>query len=180
MTSGRGGGSSCSCAGLKSKLTGYGRWRGPRSAGEADTPRLLGRPSHQMQNRVRLLLPFFLLSMTLSTSAQDLQRGLRNYQDIMAGQKQLDQLAPQEQQEVLTVHLRVKGAQSKAGKSPECHDARERAESAASELADRARQLRNCAESQNYGEPCSSEFRRVRNAHRDYESAVSSVRSHCN
>ena len=133
-----------------------------------------------MQTRARLLLPLILLCQTLLASAQDLQRGLRNYQEIMAGRKKLDQLTPQEQQEVLIIFRQVKAAQNKTGKSSECRDAQERAESAASELSDRSRKLRNCAESQDYSEDCSSEFRRVRNAHSDYESAVSSVRSECN
>jgi hypothetical protein len=38
----------------------------------------------------------------------DLQRGVRNYQDIISGRKKLDQLTPQEQQEVLAVHRRIK------------------------------------------------------------------------
>lgn len=98
----------------------------------------------------------------------------------MAGRKKLDQLMPQEQQEVLIIFRRLKAAQNKTGKSSGCRDAQERVESAASELADRSRKLRNCAESQDYSEDCGSEFRRVRNAHSDYENAVSSVRSECN
>ena len=133
-----------------------------------------------MQTRARLLLPLILLCQTIPARAQDLQRGLWNYEAIMAGRKKLDQFTPQEQQEVLIIFRRVKAAQNKTGKSSGCRDAQERAESAASELADRSRKLRNCAESQDYSEDCSSEFRRVRNAHSDYESAVSSVRSECN
>ena len=133
-----------------------------------------------MQTRARLLLPLILLCQTVPATAQDLQRGLRNYQEIITGRKKLDQLTPQEQQEVLIIFRRVKAAQNKTGKSSECRDAQEQAESAASELADRSKKFRNCAESQDYSEDCSSEFRRVRNAHSDYESAVSSVRSECN
>ena len=135
---------------------------------------------HQMQNRHRLLLPLLPLVLTFKATAQDMQRGLRNYQEVMAGRKKLDQLSAQEQQEVLIVFRRVKGTQNKTGKSSQCRDAQERAESAASELADRAKRLRSCAESQDYSEDCSSEFRRVRGAHSDYESAVSSVGSECN
>ena len=133
-----------------------------------------------MQYRLRLFLPLLLLGQAFNAVAQDLQRGFRNYQEIIAGRKKLDQLSPQEQQEVLIVFRRVKAAQNKTGKSSACRDAQERAESAASELADRARRLRNCAESQDYSEDCSSEFRRVRSSHSDYESAVSSVQSECN
>ena len=128
-----------------------------------------------MQCRVRVLLPLLLVAVAQQATAQDLQRGLRNYQEIMAGRKKLDQLSPQEQQEVLIIFRRVRAAQNRAGRSSACRDAQERAESAASELADRARKLRNCAEAQDYSDDCSSEFRRVRSAHSDYESAVSSV-----
>ena len=133
-----------------------------------------------MQSRLRILLPLLLFAVAPQATAQDLQRGLRNYQEIMAGRKKLDQLSPQEQQEVLIIFRRVRAAQNRSGKSSACRDAQERAESAASELADRARKLRNCAEAQDYSEDCSSEFRRVRSAHSDYESAVSSIQSECN
>ena len=138
------------------------------------------RSASKMQLRFRIVLPLLLLSLAKQAVAQDLQRGFRNYQEIMAGRKKLDQLSPQEQQEVLIVFRTVKAAQNKTGKSSACRDAQGRAESAASELADRSRRLRNCAESQDYSEDCSSEFRRVRSAHSDYESAVSSVQSDCN
>jgi hypothetical protein len=133
-----------------------------------------------MQLRLRVLLPILLLTVMVRSVAQDLQRGLRNYQEIMAGRKKLDQLSPLEQQEVLIVFRRVKAAQNRTGKSSACRDAQERAESAASELADRAKRLRNCAESQDYNDDCSSEFRRAKSAHSDYEDAVSSVQSECN
>ncbi|MFZ3084418.1 hypothetical protein [Rhodoferax ferrireducens] len=111
--------------------------------------------------------------------AQDIQRGLRNYQEIMSGKKKLEQLPPQERQEVLIVYRRIK-TQSSSGKSEECRDSLSQAESAASELADYARKLRNCAEAQDFGDDCSTEFRRVKDAHSDYEDAVSSVSGDCN
>lgn len=111
--------------------------------------------------------------------AQDLQRGLRNYQEILGGKKKLEQLSPQEQQEVLIIHRRVQARRSQSEGSSECRSAKARAESAASELGDYARRLRNCAEAQDYSDDCSSEFTRVRNAHSDYEDAVSSVTSNC-
>ncbi|MGB8600550.1 MAG: hypothetical protein WCD07_07535 [Burkholderiales bacterium] len=111
--------------------------------------------------------------------AQDVQRGLRNYEDVMAGKKRLEQLTPQERQEVLTVYRRVKN-QSNSGKSDECRNSLSQAESTASDLADYSRKLRNCAESLDFGNDCSSEFRRVKNAHSDYEDAVSSISSKCN
>ena len=111
--------------------------------------------------------------------AQDIQRGLRNYQDIITGKKTFDQLSPQEKQEVIIIHRRIKSQKNEDDKSPECRDALDRAGSAASELADYALRLRNCAEAQDFTDDCETEFRRVRNAHSDYEDAVSAVSSYC-
>jgi hypothetical protein len=109
----------------------------------------------------------------------DQQRGLRNYQDVMGGRKKLEQLSPQERQEVLVIFRRIK-SKSDDGKTSECKDARDRAATAAVELADRSRKLRSCAEAEDYSEDCSTEFRRVKNVYSDYEDAVSTVRSYCN
>jgi hypothetical protein len=112
--------------------------------------------------------------------AQDLQRGLRNYRDILAGRKTLEQLSTQEREEVLIIFRRLRSREAESGRSSDCRDARSRAESAASELAGYARRLQRCAEGQDFTDDCSSEFRRVKNAYSDYESAVSEVSSYCN
>jgi hypothetical protein len=132
-----------------------------------------------MNYRHRVAILLAILACALGASAQDLQRGFRNYHEIVGGRKKLEQLTPQEQQEVLLVARRLRAAQSKSGKSSACRDAIERAESTSSELADRARKLRNCAEAQDFSDDCDTELRRVRSAHSDYEDAVSSVRSEC-
>jgi len=111
---------------------------------------------------------------------QDLQRGLKNYQEILGGKKKFDLLTPEEQREVLLIHRRRERVRIDGGAgSSDCADAKIRADSAASELANYARRLRNCAETQDFSDDCSSEFRRVRNAHSEYESAVSSFGSAC-
>lgn len=136
----------------------------------------------KMKNRVRTLIALifaFGVLAYLPAHSQDLQRGLKNYQEIMRGTKNLDQLSPQEKQEVIIIYQQLNTWRSGNDKSPDCQDALSRAESSASELADYARRLRNCAESQNYNDDCSSEFRRVKNSYSDYESAVSSVGSYC-
>ena len=61
----------------------------------------------------------------------------------------------------------------------ECEDARDDAESSASDLAYASRQLQHCAEDEDFSDDCSSEFYRVRSAHSDYESDVSDVSSYC-
>lgn len=108
----------------------------------------------------------------------DLQRGLRNYQDIIAGKKKLDQLSALERQEVLQVARRMKSSR-RSEKSRECREALERAEEAAQELASSTRALLNCVESEDFEDDCSSEFSRVRSDHDDYEDAVSDVQSYC-
>ena len=118
------------------------------------------------------------LSFAPCAQSQDLQRGLRNYQEVIAGRKKIEQLSVEEKREVLIIFRRVK-ARSNAGKSSECRDAQSRAESAASDLADQARRLKSCAESEDYSEDCSSEFRRTKNAHSEYEDAVSAVNGSC-
>jgi hypothetical protein len=115
-----------------------------------------------------------------SALSQGDQRGARNYQEILAGRKKLEQLSRQEQLEVIQIHKRMQAARAGGGQSPECRQAREEATNAASELADYARKLRSCAEAQDFSDDCDSEFRRVKSAYDDYESAVSSVSSSCN
>lgn len=109
----------------------------------------------------------------------DLQRGLRNYREVIAGKKKLDQLSAQERQEVLQVARRMKSSR-RSGKSRECRDALQRAEDAAQELASSTRSLLDCVESEDFEDDCSSEFTRVRSDHDDYEDAVSDVQIYCN
>jgi hypothetical protein len=108
----------------------------------------------------------------------DYKRGMQNYQAVVAGQKRLEDLSQAEQREVIAIAQVVRARRS-SDDSEECSEARTRAERAASELADYARRLRTCAESSDYSNDCSTEFRRVKNAQYDYESAVSSVSSDC-
>jgi hypothetical protein len=134
-----------------------------------------------IQEAMRILLVAAVLAgliMPPHALAQDIQRGYRNYQEILRGTKKLEQLTPQERSEVLLVHRRIK-ARSESGSSSECREARDRARSAAQELADYSRRLRNCAEGEDFSDDCSMEFRRVRDAHSDYESATSDVSSYC-
>ena len=52
---------------------------------------------------LHLITVALLISFAASASA-DLQRGIRNYQEIMAGRKKVEQLSREELQEVLAVH----------------------------------------------------------------------------
>lgn len=108
----------------------------------------------------------------------DYQRALRNLQAIQAGKKKLDQLPPHEQ---IEVHLLVRYlSRPKApNSSPACRDAWDRASSAADDVSSYANRLKKCVDAGDYTEDCSNEFRRVKNAHSDYESASSDVESYC-
>ena len=61
----------------------------------------------------------------------------------------------------------------------DCAEARDRATSAASDLSDYARRLQRCADYADFSDDCSTEFRRVRYAHSEYESAASDVSMYC-
>jgi hypothetical protein len=110
---------------------------------------------------------------------QDLKRGLQNYRAIMSGQKKFEQLSPDERKEVLIILRAMQSRTRSEGKSPECRDALDRAESAASDLEHYTKRLGTCAANRDFDDDCSTEYRRVRNAHSDYESAVSDVQSYC-
>lgn len=127
----------------------------------------------------RRWLPLLLLTVATGAICQDLQRGLKNYQEIMGGRRKLEQLSPQERSEVIQVHRHIQAQRGDNNASSACRDSRSRATNAASELADYSRRLRSCAESVDFSDDCSSEFRRVRGAHDEYESAVTDVGSNC-
>jgi hypothetical protein len=132
--------------------------------------------------RLRYHLAVILLAVSLSgpviAQTIDFDRGLRNYKAVLNGGKQLDDLSEAEKQEVFAVARIMQSRTSDSG-SEECVEAQERAGAAAAELANYARRLRNCAESNNFSDDCSTEFSRVRNAHSEYESAVAEVGSYC-
>lgn len=64
-----------------------------------------------MRSILKFLIIAFVVAFTGGSHA-DTQRGIRNYQAIMAGQKKVEQLSPQELQEVLAIH---KAVESQAG-----------------------------------------------------------------
>lgn len=110
---------------------------------------------------------------------QDLARGARNYQLVLTGKIKLESLTAEQQREVLIVHKRAQSKRIASSGSRDCREARTAAKSAAEELADYARKLRNCAEADDLTDDCDFEFRRTKSAHEDYEEAVSKVASEC-
>jgi len=69
-----------------------------------------------MKSVVAALLGATLL-LTPPFAAADVQRGIRNYQEIMADRKTIEQLTPTEFQEVLAVHRAVEKQQGGGGAS---------------------------------------------------------------
>ena len=61
----------------------------------------------------------------------------------------------------------------------ECRDAIERYNSAVDEISSRLRRYARCVSDSQGLDDCSSEFRRLRSAHADFESAVSDHQREC-
>jgi TolA-binding protein len=120
-----------------------------------------------------------LLPLMGTASAQQSSRALQNYRSILSGQKKIEQLSADERKEVLAIMRVMQSLARSSGKSPMCRDAIEQAESAADDLESAAGRLRSCAANRDFDDDCSSEYSRVRNAHDDYESAVSDIQSYC-
>lgn len=106
------------------------------------------------------------------------QRAIQNYQAVQSGAKRLDQLTPQERAEVSAV-ARATAPPRPPKNTSECRRAWESASSAASDVSDYAQRLKRCVESGDFSDDCSTEYRRVKNAHSEYEDAVSQVGYSC-
>lgn len=136
--------------------------------------KLQSRPSRFVARAMMVIL--FLVS--IPAAAQDIQRGLSNYQAIVNGQKKLESLSAEEQHEVILVYRATKDAHDDTG-STECRTARDEAHSAADEGLGYTKRYMQCLSEVDLTEDCSSEFRRAKNAQDDYQNAVLSVQSEC-
>ncbi|MFX0115215.1 MAG: hypothetical protein ACFFB3_11770 [Candidatus Hodarchaeota archaeon] len=87
-------------------------------------------------------------------------------------------MSPEERRQVIIMH-RLLSSSSDEGEAEECREAKERARSAADELAYYAKRLKGCAENYDFSDDCYTEYRRTKNAFDEYESAVSEVSSEC-
>lgn len=130
-----------------------------------------------MKIAIAAALSFAFISASPAAAQADLQRGLRNYQAILKGNKKLDDLSQQEKMEVYRVYraLRKIGV----GDSTECSEAKETAKSKSEDLEDSSKKLSACADQDDHRDDCSSEFSRVKSAYSDYEEAVSRLRDAC-
>jgi hypothetical protein len=115
----------------------------------------------------------------LAQSTDYVTRAFRVYQDVMSGRRDLKSRSPEEVSMVLFVARILKESSSSESDRPECRDARGRARSAAEDVVSHSGRLTSCVESSSLTDDCSSEFRKLKNAHGDYESAVSAVNSYC-
>ena len=101
------------------------------------------------------------------------------YQQVLSGQNKIENLTPEQQRMVIAIHNALSRS-SCDGCSEECRDAKEQAESYRSDLESYTKRLYRCVEGNDLTDDCYSEFRRVKSAHSDFESAVSNVSSYCN
>ena len=108
----------------------------------------------------------------------DSNESFRLYQQVMSGQRKLESLSPEQQRQVIRIHG-IMSRSSCDGCSDECRDARDQAESYRDDLERSTKRLYTCAEESNLTDDCYSEFRRVKSAHSDFESAVSDVGDYC-
>lgn len=138
----------------------------------------------RMLKSVQLIVAIGTLTLTPVASSvgqapqMNVERGIANYRAVQSGAKRFDQLTPQERSEVAAVARALSRARAPRETS-ECRDAWDRASSAADEVASGAIRLKSCVETGDFRDECYSAFRRVKNAHSDYESAVSDVNSYC-
>lgn len=135
----------------------------------------------------RLFFLTLALALTLPTTGYhsdvwaqslDSKKAFEMYRRVMEGELKFEDLTADEQRTILDVH-RILRNTAPSDASEVCSDAHDRASSASDDLSSAAGRLKSCAESRNFDDDCSSEMRRARNAHSDYESAVSDVSSEC-
>lgn len=124
------------------------------------------------------IAPLPLPYMAAAQQSFSYQRAMQNFQAIQSGKKRLESLSQAERAE-LEILVRILSRSRAPKNSSDCRDAWDRAGSAADDLAAYAGRLKRCAEARDFRDDCDTEFRRVRNAHDDYESASSNVRSYC-
>lgn len=121
---------------------------------------------------------FFLLTNLISFSAIGNESFIL-YKQVISGKRTLDSLTPQQRQQVIEIHTAI-SRNSCEGCSDDCRDAKSQANNYRSDLEGYAKRLYRCVEDNDLKDDCDSEFRRVKNAHSDFESAISRVNSYCN
>lgn len=138
--------------------------------------KILGKDFHLISSIILIFILAPNIALTL-----DYKRGMENYNAILAGGKNFDSLSQDEKKEVISIVNIMKRSSSSYSESDseECREAKDNASSYADDLANYTKKLKNCAESKSFSDDCYWEFRRTKNSHSDYESAVSEVQSEC-
>jgi hypothetical protein len=95
------------------------------------------------------------------------------YQSVVSGQRSMDSLSPQERQEVASVFRAMHNVCS--SNSRKCQAVCD----AGNELKDASSDLMRCAGAGDYNDSCDRQFRDVRDAHDNLESAVSDAGGDC-
>ena len=131
-----------------------------------------------MKQTIRIFAIVLGLLVVFAPARADSNEAFRLYQQVISGQKTIDQLTPEQQRQVIMIHG-IMSRSSCDGCSEECRDARDQAESYRDDLEGYVKRLYRCVEGNDLTDDCYSEFRRVKSAHSDFESAVSDVGSYC-
>lgn len=131
-----------------------------------------------MKQTIRIFAIVLSLLVVVVPAHADSNEAFRLYQEVISGQKTIDQLTPEQQRQVIMIHG-IMSRSSCDGCSEECRDARDQAESYRDDLEGYVKRLYRCVEGNDLTDDCYSEFRRVKSAHSDFESAVSDVGSYC-
>jgi hypothetical protein len=118
-----------------------------------------------------------ILSSVTYSSAQTNEE-FQLYKKVISGQKKMKDLTPEQKKQVIKIH-NLLNRSSCEGCSEECRDAKEQAESYRDDLEGYIKRLYRCVEDNDLNDDCYSEFRRVKSAYSDFESAVSDVSSYC-
>ena len=114
---------------------------------------------------------------TMDEARRRFAQGMALLQEIRSGKRSPQSLSPEEQQLVGSV-VRASRAASRSGANSHA-SMHATAPDLPRTTRSSSRRLNSCVDSDDFTDDCSSEFRRVRNAHSDYESAVSEVNSYC-
>ena len=131
--------------------------------------------------KILAILIVTLASLCSTASAQEdciTTEYLELYQKFVIGSIDYTKQDAKTQACLATIHSLMARSQAPSSKS-ECEDAWSSANSAADDVETYAKRLIRCVSSGDFNDDCSSELRRVRNAHSDYEQYVYEVQSYC-
>ena len=131
---------------------------------------------------VKSLVNVFLLLLILlcvpMPSGADSNEAYFLYQQVLADQKKLEDLSPEQQERVVVIHSILKEHVCD-GCTKECREAKEQAKSYRDDLEEYVNSLHWCVVGNDFTNDCSWEFKRVGSAHSHFESVVSDVSSFC-